>query len=73
MMKGVTMKIRPLSDRLLVERLDLKGEEELGKKIILHALEEPIRQIADNAGHEGSVVANTVKSFAGAKGFNADT
>ena len=66
------MKIRPLSDRLLVERLDLK-EEELGKKIILCALEEPIRQIADNAGHEGSVVANTVKSFAGAKGFNADT
>ena len=57
----------------LVERLDLKGEEELGKKIILRALEESIRQIADNAGHEGSVVANTVKSFAGAKGFNADT
>ena len=53
--------------------LDLKAEEELGKKIILRALEEPIRQIAGNAGHEGSVVANTVKSFKGAKGFNAAT
>lgn len=53
--------------------LDLNREEELGKKIILRALEEPIRQIADNAGHEGSVVANTVKSFKGAKGFNAAT
>ena len=53
--------------------LDLKAEEELGKKIILRALEEPIRQIAGNAGHEGSVVANKVKSFKGAKGFNAAT
>jgi chaperonin GroEL len=56
-----------------LKNLELKGEEELGKKIILRALEEPIRQIAENAGHEGSVVANKVKSFKGAKGFNAAT
>ncbi len=56
-----------------LKSLKLKREESLGKKIILRALEEPIRQIADNAGHEGSVVANTVKSFKGAKGFNAAT
>jgi len=48
-------------------------DEELGVKIIKRALEEPIRQIANNAGAEGSVVAEHVKREKGAMGFNAET
>ncbi len=48
-------------------------DEELGVKIIRRALEEPIRQIANNAGFEGSVVAEHVKNEKGANGFNAET
>ena len=48
-------------------------DEQLGIKIIKRALEEPIRQIANNAGFEGSVVAENVKSEKGAYGFNAET
>jgi chaperonin GroEL len=48
-------------------------DEQLGIKIIKRALEEPIRQIANNAGFEGSVVAEHVKQQKGANGFNAET
>jgi chaperonin GroEL len=48
-------------------------DEELGIKIIKRALEEPIRQIANNAGAEGSVVAEHVKNEKGAMGYNAET
>jgi chaperonin GroEL len=48
-------------------------DEQLGSNIIKRALEEPIRQIANNAGAEGSVVAEHVKSQKGAQGFNAET
>ena len=48
-------------------------DEELGVKIIRRALEEPIRQIANNAGFEGSVVAEHVKNEKGPVGFNAET
>ncbi|MFW2365553.1 MAG: chaperonin GroEL [Desulforhopalus sp.] len=53
--------------------LEVEGEQSLGKKILLRALEEPIRQIADNAGREGSVVVDKVKTLEGAHGFNATT
>jgi len=54
--------------------LTLKShDEELGIKIIKRALEEPIRQIANNAGFEGSVVAEHVKNEKGAMGFNAES
>ena len=53
--------------------LKLEGQQKLGKNIILRALEEPIRQIANNAGHEGSVVVEKVKGLKGAQGFNAAT
>jgi chaperonin GroEL len=49
------------------------GEESLGVNIIRRALEEPVRQIANNAGFEGSVVVEKVKAEKGAFGFNADT
>ena len=56
-----------------VEALDLAGEERFAKQIVLKALEEPARQIANNAGFEGSVVVNNVKEGSGAYGFNAET
>jgi chaperonin GroEL len=57
----------------LVE-LNLKNhDEQLGVNIIKRALEEPIRQIANNAGFEGSVVAEHVKNEKGAMGFNAES
>jgi chaperonin GroEL len=48
-------------------------DEQLGSNIIKRAVEEPIRQIANNAGFEGSVVAEHVKNQKGANGFNAET
>ncbi len=53
--------------------LDMKGEQSLGRNILLRALEEPIRQIANNAGREGSVIVEHVKGLEGAMGFNAAT
>ncbi len=54
----------------------LKGDnddEETGIQIIRRALEEPLRQIVENAGLEGSVVVNKVKELKGDNGFNART
>ena len=51
----------------------LAGDEKLGAAIILRALEEPIRHIAFNSGHDGAVVADEVKSREAAVGFNANT
>ncbi len=56
-----------------LSELKLAGEQELGKNILLRALEEPIRQIANNAGREGSVIVEHVKGLEGAMGFNAAT
>ena len=54
----------------------LTGEtegENTGVRIVRRALEEPLRQIADNAGHEGAVVVAEVASKEGAYGFNAQS
>lgn len=51
----------------------LEGEEKTGAKIILRALEEPVRQIAINAGLDGSVIAAEVKKLETGWGFNAAT
>jgi chaperonin GroEL len=48
-------------------------EQEFGVKLLRRAMEEPLRQIAENAGWEGSVVANKVREGTGAFGFNART
>ena len=55
----------------VVESAD--GDEKLGAGIVLRALEEPVRHIAQNSGHDGAVVADEVKSRTGAMGFNANT
>ena len=51
----------------------LSGDEKTGAAIIQRALEEPVRQIAENAGHEGSVVVAKVKESKKGIGFNATT
>src|SRR5215208_1539528 len=51
----------------------LEGDERTGAQIIIKALEEPVRQLATNAGLEGSVVVNTVRDAATGQGLNVDT
>jgi len=51
----------------------LGPDEQTGAKIILRALEEPVRQLADNAGLEGSVVVNEVRNSEKGHGLNADS
>ena len=53
--------------------LKLEGDEQLGVNIVRRAMEDPVRQIADNAGMEGSVVVEKVKEETGAFGLNAET
>jgi chaperonin GroEL len=54
-------------------KMNLEGDEQLGVGIVKRALEEPIRQIVNNAGFEGSVVVERVKEEKGGFGFNAET
>jgi chaperonin GroEL len=56
-----------------LEKAKLEGEEQLGVNLIKRALEEPVRQIANNAGFEGSVVVQKVMEGKGNFGFNAET
>jgi len=56
-----------------VDGLSLEGDEAVGIGIINRALEEPLRQIAANAGIEGAIVARKVSESEGATGFNALT
>jgi chaperonin GroEL len=51
----------------------LSGDEKLGAAIVLRAVEEPVRHIATNSGHDGGVVAEEVKNAKGSTGFNANT
>ncbi|MCK4023917.1 chaperonin GroEL [Streptococcus suis] len=56
-----------------VAKLELKGDDETGRNIVLRALEEPVRQIAYNAGYEGSVIIDKLKNSELGTGFNAAT
>ena len=49
----------------------LEGDEKTGAKIVLRALEEPVRQIAFNAGIEGSLIVNKIKESKAGVGYNA--
>ncbi len=55
-----------------LEKVPLKGDEKIGLDIIKKALEEPIKQIAVNAGFDGSVIANKVKHAGFNEGFDAE-
>ncbi len=54
-----------------LDKLQLTGDEKTGVDILRRALEEPLRQIAFNAGAEGSVIVAAVKGFEPGKGYNA--
>ncbi len=56
-----------------VTGLKLEGDEQLGATIVRRALQEPIRQLAENAGAEGSIVVQKVLEKSGSFGFNAET
>src|SRR5512134_2009229 len=56
-----------------LEGLDVRGEQKAGVDIVRRALEEPLRQIANNAGHEGAVIVARVRELKGDEGFNAQT
>jgi chaperonin GroEL len=54
-------------------KMRIKADQKLGVKVVMRAMEEPLRQIANNAGSEGSVVIDKVKNGEGASGYNAET
>ena len=54
-------------------KLKLAADEQTGVDVILRAIEEPMRWISENAGHEGSIVVAEVKKGTGSYGFNAET
>jgi chaperonin GroEL len=54
-----------------LDKMKLEGDKKIGVDLVKRALEEPIRQIANNAGQEGSVVTEKVKNEKGAYGFDA--
>jgi chaperonin GroEL len=56
-----------------LKNLKLEGDEQIGVRIIVRAVEEPMRWIATNAGHEGSIVVQRVKEMKDEEGFNAQT
>lgn len=66
---GVTL-IRALK---ILDVLEVSGNERYGVLLLKRAAEEPLRMIAINAGHEGSIVVNKVKEGTGSFGFNAST
>jgi len=56
-----------------IAKLKLDGEQQTGVNLVMRSLEEPIRQIVNNAGAEGSVVVEKVKNEKGAFGYNAES
>jgi len=56
----------------VLKKMKLEGDRQTGIGIVIRALEEPIRQIVENSGKEGSVVTEKVKEEKGAFGFDAD-
>ena len=57
----------------VLDSLKLEGDQKIGVNIITRAIEEPMRWIATNAGHEGSIVVQKVKELDDESGFNAQT
>jgi chaperonin GroEL len=53
--------------------LEVPSDERVGVRIVVRAIEEPLRWIAANAGHEGAIVVQRVKEMQGDEGFNAQT
>lgn len=62
-----------LRTQKVIAALKLEGDEQLGAQIVMKALEEPLRIIAQNAGYDASVIVNKVREESGNKGFDAKT
>ncbi|OLC46724.1 MAG: chaperonin GroL [Acidobacteria bacterium 13_1_40CM_65_14] len=56
-----------------LKNLKLEGDQQIGVNIVARAIEEPMRWIASNAGHEGSIVVQKVRELKDEEGFNALT
>jgi chaperonin GroEL len=56
-----------------LKTLNLGGDQQVGVNIVARAIEEPMRWIATNAGHEGSIVVQKVREMKDSEGFNAQT
>ncbi|MDI6782928.1 MAG: chaperonin GroEL [bacterium] len=56
-----------------LDKVRASGDEKIGVQIVKRAMEEPLRQLAANAGQEGSVVVEQVKKESGNSGYNVDT
>ena len=59
--------------KLALNKLKVSGDEKTGVEIVKRAIEEPVRQIAYNAGLEGAVIVDTIKRSRKGVGFNALT
>ncbi len=57
----------------VLQKLSVEGDEQIGVKILTRAIEEPLRWIATNAGHEGTIVVQRVMEMKDEEGFNAQT
>ena len=57
----------------VLEHLGVAGEEQIGVNVVRRAVEEPMRWIATNAGHEGSIVVQRTREMSDEEGFNAQT
>ena len=57
----------------VLQTLSVDADEKIGVTIVTRAIEEPMRWIATNAGHEGSIVVQRTKEMQGDEGFNAQT
>src|SRR6202046_1638427 len=57
----------------VLDKLEVSGDEKIGVNIIRRAIEQPLRTLVENAGGEGSVVVNEVKSRKGNEGYNVAT
>ena len=55
----------------VLDKVKAEGDEKIALDILKRALEEPLRQIAENAGKEGSVIVGEVKKLKGSYGYNA--
>ena len=56
-----------------LEKVQLEGDEAIGLQIVRRAIEEPLRQLADNAGQEGALIVQEVKKRKGNEGYNVAT
>jgi chaperonin GroEL len=64
------LRVAPAVEKVMAS---LSGDEKLGAAIVLRALEEPVRHIAENSGYDGAVIADEVKNAGGSIGYNANT